>query len=682
MAHEYTRRALLRAGPPAAATAALMAGALDRALATPAGKGSGTLMDVDHIVILMQENRSFDHYFGTLAGVRGFADPHPAVLPDGQPVWRQPDGQGGVVAPFRFDVQNSTFPIMRSLDHSWRTGHAAWNQGRYDGWVAAKGGLTMGYLTREDIPYHHALADAFTVCDGYFASLQGPTCPNRLYLTTGSVDHHGRGGGPVTANVDITQRPDGVVFGRAWRTYSELLQEAGVSWRAYRQGEDAASDTDSDGGMNTHLAFAAFRDARPGDPLHDRGVAPRRLEQLKADVAAGELAQVSWIYPPRLFCEHPNWPPAYGAAYIARVLDALTTNPEVWSRTVFLVMYDENDGFFDHVPPPTPPLTRDQGLSTVPVDDERHPATGQPYGLGMRVPMLAMSPWSRGGWVCSEVFDHTSVIRFIERRFGVACPHISAWRRAVCGDLTSAFDFKQGQPGRPPGLPRTPVEAPLPDQARFRAFKASFDGKPAPVAERDAAAPPVEAGSRPLRPLGYDLAANARTAPDGAMEVVFRNDGRLGAAFIVIDRNQPDRPPRRYTVEAGKTLADRWTARSNSHHLIVHGPAGFLRAFEGLGDGVLDFVMTCTGSGDAILTAVNHGVERRGLTVRDGYTGAMLKLHAPPGGRGRRRFDLAKTAGWYDLTVAAQDQTHRFCGLARTDHAAVTDPALLRFRPL
>ena len=216
----------------------------------------------------------------------------------------------------------------------------------------------------------------FTVCDGYFASLLGPTCPNRLYFLTGSVDAAGKGGGPVVDNDNITQLPTGKVYGGGWSTYAERLQTAGISWQCYRQGDDPASDDDSDGGMNVLLAFDAFRRAGEGTPLYERGVRPRRLEQLKQDVIGERLPQVSWLFPPRLFCEHPNWPPAFGAEYIARVLDALTANTEVWSKTVFLIMYDENDGFFDHVVPPRPPLSRDHGLSTVPYDDEINAGDG------------------------------------------------------------------------------------------------------------------------------------------------------------------------------------------------------------------------------------------------------------------------------------------------------------------
>ena len=149
---------------------------------------------------------------------------------------------------------------------------------------------------------------------------------------------------------------------------------------------------------------------------------------------------------PEAYSEHPNWPANYGAWYVSQILDALTANPKVWSSTVFILMFDENDGFFDHMVPPMPPTTRAQGLSTVETTHEIFPGNKDypsgPYGLGVRVPMIVVSPWSKGGWVNSQVFDHTSLIRFVEQRFGVAEPNITPWRRAVAGDLTSVFDFK------------------------------------------------------------------------------------------------------------------------------------------------------------------------------------------------------------------------------------------------
>src|SRR5260370_15806516 len=171
---------------------------------------------------------------------------------------------------------------------------------------------------------------------------------------------------------------------------------------------------------------------------------------LKQDVSSGNLPQVSWLVAPESYTEHPNWPANYGAWYVSQVLDILTANPDVWSKTAFFLMYDENDGFFDHVPPPVPPMSRAQGISTVDTTNEIFPGSSDypagPYGLGQRVPMIVISPWSKGGYVSSEVFDHTSLIRFIETRFGQNNPalkenNITQRRRAVTGDLTSAFNF-------------------------------------------------------------------------------------------------------------------------------------------------------------------------------------------------------------------------------------------------
>lgn len=574
-----SRREFLKLGAGAAVAGALFRDALAQAAAIPADVRTGTLMDVDHIVVLMQENRSFDHYFGVLRGVNGFADPHPMPLASGEPIWRQPDGKGGVVAPFRFDSRDTSFPIMKSLKHDRASGWAAVNGGRHDRWVKAKGPLTMGYLTRADIPYHFALADAFTVCDAYFSSLLGPTCPNRLFMMTGGIDPEGRGGGPVVDNDNITQVPDGHrIYDRTWVTYPERLQAAGVRWQTYRQGDNPLSDDDSDGGMNLLPAFRAFREAPFGSPLHARGIAPRRLDQLKRDVQAGELAQVSWIFPPRNFCEHPRFPPAYGVEFIARVLEALTSNPKVWSRTAFILTYDENDGFFDHVPPPMPPHGG-RGASTVRTDDEIYPGDGLPYGLGMRVPTLVISPWSRGGFVCSEVFDHTSLIRFMEARFGVREPNISQWRRTLCGDLTSAFDFTSANPRVEDPLRMADALSALPDQAAFEAFKTRYKTKPKPVAPAAASPPRVETGDRPKRPSPYHLSAALRRA-GGEVTLELVNDSAVGAAFQVIDLTAPQEAAAWFTVGPQARLIQAVPPRRGRLALRIAGPAGFVRTLE------------------------------------------------------------------------------------------------------
>ena len=150
------------------------------------------------------------------------------------------------------------------------------------------------------------------------------------------------------------------------------------------------------------------------------------MDIFRDDVRRGRLPKVSWIVAPEAYCEHPNWEPDFGSWYVSQVIDILASNPEVWSKMALFITYDEEGGFFDHMVPPTPPQSRAQGRSTVETTNEifagdaDHPA--RPYGLGIRVPMLVVSPWSRGGWVNSQLFDHTSLIRFLEARFAAPPP--------------------------------------------------------------------------------------------------------------------------------------------------------------------------------------------------------------------------------------------------------------------
>jgi len=440
----------------AAATAAA-------ALPTPAEAAApARLNDIDHVIVLMKENRSFDHYFGTLAGVRGFDDASALRLPNGNPVFMQPDRDhpDGFVLPFRLDTRRTSAQRLRDLNHSWGAQHGCIAGGRMEGFARVHrsiegdaGALTMGYLVREDLPLYYALADAFTVCDAYHAGVIGPTDPNRYYMWSGWVGNDGKGGGPEIENF---------VRGYSWTTYPERLQKAGVSWKIYQDEGNGLDATGAWGntllnpyignyGDNALLYFDAYRNAQPGDPLYDNartgtqakntpdGEPAPFFDILRSDVQNGTLPQVSWIVAPEAFSEHPNWPANYGAWYVAKVLDALTSDPDVWAKTVLFLTYDENDGFFDHRVPPYPNVGGLNGRSTVSTANElytgTHGVTG-PYGLGVRVPMTVISPWSVGGWVCSETFDHTSLIRFMETRFGVAEPNITPWRRTVCGDLT------------------------------------------------------------------------------------------------------------------------------------------------------------------------------------------------------------------------------------------------------
>ncbi|MET7442297.1 phosphocholine-specific phospholipase C [Streptomyces sp. NPDC005496] len=675
------RRFLQLAGGTAAFTA--LSDSIAKAASIPAGHRSGTIADVEHIVVLMQENRSFDHYFGSLRGVRGFGDPRVATTSGKKPVWYQSDGTKDVL-PFRPDADDLGLQFIQDLPHGWNDGQAAFNRGKYDKWVPNKSSTTMAYLTREDIPFHYALADSFTVCDAYHCSFIGSTDPNRYYMWTGYTGNDGKGGGPVLGNDEV---------GYDWTTYPERLEKAGVSWKIYQDVGDGLDANGSWGwiqdayrgnyGDNSLLYFNQYRNARPGDPLYDKartGTDARKgegfFDQLKADVKGGKLPQISWIVAPEAFTEHPNWPANYGAWYISQVLDALTSDPEVWSRTALFITYDENDGFFDHVVPPFPPQNADQGKSTVDVGpdlyqgDARRPAG--PYGLGQRVPMIVVSPWSKGGYVCSETLDHTSIIRFMERRFGVHEPNISPWRRTVCGDLSSAFDFSR-KDARPVALPDTDGYEP-PDHERHP------DYVPTPPA--NPVLPKQERGSRPARPLKYaPLVDGSLDAATGRFTLAFASGAKAGAAFLVTSGNRTD-GPWSYTTEAGKTVSDTWNSAysGGSYDLTVHGPNGFLRTFRGPGKAAGPEVTARHAGDDLELAFTNKGSKAVTLRLGDGYGGRARTFHVRAGATVRHTVDLRASRRWYDLSVTSEADPaylRRFAGHVENGRPGVSDPALV-----
>ncbi|GHJ41095.1 phosphocholine-specific phospholipase C [Streptomyces sp. TS71-3] len=679
------RRFMQLAGGTAGATALTsLSASIARAADIPANRRTGSIRDVEHVVVLMQENRSFDHYFGTLRGVRGFGDPRPVTLPSGKPVWYQSDGSKDVL-PFRPDADNLGLQFIQDLAHGWNDTHAAVNQGKYDKWIPAKSSTTMAYLTREDIPFHYALADSFTICDSYHCSFLGSTDPNRYYMWTGYTGNDGKGGGPVLGNDEA---------GYSWTTYPERLEQAGVSWKIYQDIGDGLDAAGSWGwiedayrgnyGDNSLLYFDQYRNAAPGDPLYDKartGTNARAgdglFDVLKADVKAGKLPQVSWIAAPEAFTEHPNWPANYGAWYVSQVLDALTSDPDVWSKTVLLLTYDENDGFFDHVVPPYPAASKDQGGSTVDVGPDVYTPTGSStsvagtYGLGQRVPMLVVSPWSKGGRVCSEVFDHTSIIRFIEKRFGVHEPNVSPWRRTVCGDLTSAFDFS-GKDTRFPALPATDGYQP-PDGDRHD------DYVPTPPA--DPALPRQERGLRPALPLPYDLAADAGAQAADTLRIDFASHGEAGAQFYVTSTALTG-GPWTYTVDAGKKLSGglHIAAADGAYDASVHGPNGFVRQFAGHAGQGPEVTARHTKHGQVELELTNHGTATVKLTVRDGYGKehpASYQLR--PGASAVHTARTSSVHGWYDLSVtSSRDDAflRRLAGHVETGEVSTSDPAI------
>jgi phospholipase C len=426
----------------------------------PAGSDLGA---IEHVVFLMQENRSFDHYFGSYPGVRGFDD-HPAgnlgafSQPYAANATRSPVGRQ---LPFRLEVASDQGECTHDLSHDWLPQHLCRGDGSMDAFVSthtspqlegpANGVLTMGYYTRSDLPYHYALADAFTICDGYHCSIMGPTHPNRLMSISGTIDPAGTHGGPVL----ITNPSPDARFSVDWTTMPEVLEDAGVSWKVYTPPGPAFRVSSPEVLYVSDAILPYFSQySDPNSPLYQKAFNPTFPDTFTQDVRAGTLPKVSWIIPPLGYDEHPPAPPALGAWFIDQVLQTLTSNENVWSKTVLFVMYDENDGFFDHVAPPVaPPGTLGEYLTVQPLPADAQGVAG-PLGLGFRVPMIVVSPFSRGGYVSSETFDHTSQLRFLEERFGVKAPNISAWRRSTVGNLVGTLRMGSAQTS-PPVLPST-----------------------------------------------------------------------------------------------------------------------------------------------------------------------------------------------------------------------------------
>ncbi len=499
---------------------------------------TGTIQDVKHVVIFIQENRSFDEYFGALHGVQGFSDHNALVFQNGATDFYQPQGIGFVL-PFHSPTQ-----CLNDVAHDWITGHAAWDLAKWDKWVLAKGTTALTYHTRNDLGYYYALADAYTVCDSFFCSVLGPTNPNRLYCMTGMIDPNGTGGGPVIDNNEP---------GFSWTTYPERLQNAGVSWNVYQQ-----TDNFDD---NALAWFVQYRNAHPGNPLYDRGMATVAdfVSAFRADVTNNTLPKVSWLIAPTALSEHPPFSPANGAELTQRLLQALTLNPAVFNSTVFILTYDENGGFFDHVPPPIPPLgTADEFV------------LGLPIGLGARVPTIIVSPWTRGGYVCSQVFDHTSVLRFLEKWTGVMEPNISAWRRNVCGDLTSAFDFAHPNTNFPSFPAVVRIDCPV------------ASDPPVPSQQ----IPPVqESGSLEVRRSPYQLTASSSAdCLLGRFYITLTNAGTATAHLAIYPNAFRSDGPWQYDVSPDAALTDFFSAAlfgGGKYDLTAYGPNGFQRRFAG-----------------------------------------------------------------------------------------------------
>ncbi|MCU1361052.1 MAG: Non-hemolytic phospholipase [Ilumatobacteraceae bacterium] len=418
----------------------------------------GSLADIEHFVILFQENRSFDHYFGTRPGVAGFAS-----TPEGKNYRNDFSGHpDGYLLPYHTDSTVTSAQCGPDPDHSWAAQHGARNNGTNDGFASSMGAHALGYFNRVDIPYYWALADQFTLCDHYFCSVTGPTNPNRHMAMTGTIDPAGLGGGPATDNSGTSY---------TWQTYPERLQQAGITWRVYHEVDDYDD--------NNLKFFAQFQGLSTGNPLYDNALVNLPADAFELDAAAGNLPQVSWLVAPTVISEHPPWAPSVGENFTASKIAAVMANPALWAKTAFILSYDENGGFFDHMPAPTADRgTADEYVNAVPL------------GMGFRVPTMVVSPWTRradggdgatGARVSTTVFDHTSILRLLETRFGVEAPLISQWRRDNSGDLSDVFDFTTYDDS----VPTLPVTA---DRAAQYAVDVCGDLPPATVPDVQAPA--------------------------------------------------------------------------------------------------------------------------------------------------------------------------------------------------
>jgi phospholipase C len=618
-----------------------------------------------------------------------------------QDIFHQPDplrADGGFLLPWRVDTSKVDGQDLGGTPHDWNSTHAAWNNGLWSPFPPFKSALSMSYFGASDIPFQRALAQAFTVCDNNFCSVLGPTSPNRLYLMTGTIDPDGQHGGPCAAN------PNDYVPVFSWTTYPERLQEAGISWQVYANDEVGDGNFPNDAfvgdfGDNMLWLFQQYHAALASkDPkvhqLAERaslhvGWKPNAglgknvnhvLSQFIADCQANTLPAVSWIVGPYAYTEHPVARPVDGAAYMQGVLNAVWANPKLAASTVVIINYDENDGFFDHIPPPTaPPGTPGEFLPAFQPGFRGSPqpfGPPVPIGLGVRVPMIVVSPWSHGGWVNSQVFDHTSVLRFLEVWTGVHEPNISAWRRAICGDLTSCFDFE---------APRFSVPM-LPDTAKLRLQADQTESKlpPAtPPLPGQQTVPVQDGGTGLARPLPYqplaDLVLNG-----GQLVAHMSNHGTAALQLSVFAHHPLGETAQRFDLHAGgsATASVAPDALTGAYDVWIHGPNGFVRHASGS-------VLTEAGVEAELGLVGDREDPQLKLTLRN-VSAQTQTVHVTGLHHSADRFELephdvevlplnplANNHGWYDLVVSVVGQPHYtrlFAGHLENGEASRTEP--------
>ena len=826
---EFLKKAALLSG--VAGLPGFIPSSIERAFKINPAQGT-TYLDAEHVVILMQENRSFDHCYGSLQGVRGFGDPRAMRLPNNNSVFLQTNSKGETFAPFRLNIKDTNATWMGSLPHGWTDQTDVRNNGRCDQWLEAKKSghkdyrnmpLTLGYYNREDLPFYYALADAFTICDQNFCSSLTGTTPNRLYLWTGKIRED------ANAQARVRNEETDYCCEASWKTFPERLEENNISWRIYQnevsvgvglEGEEDAwllNFTDNPiewfsqyqirfasghmkylpkhietlrakiqegetklktlpegsddfiqlngriekGKQELELSIQALEKYTPENydklsarekALHEKAFTTNArdphyhelttlkykdgnterevkipkgdvLYQFREDVKNGKLPTVSWLVAPENFSDHPG-APWYGAWYLSEAMDILTKNPDVWSKTIFILCYDENDGYFDHVPPFVPPVPDHEGTGLVSANIDLHTeyvplerdlqrkpekyARGGPIGLGYRVPLVIASPWSRGGAVCSQVFDHTSILQFLEKFLSnktgkkIEESNISDWRRAVCGDLTSVF---RPYIGEKISLPKSLSREAFVESIHKAQFKKNPSGyhvltkEEIDLANRQPAnsiIPKQEKGTRPSRALPYELYANGNLTADRQSFQI-----ELTAANNIFGRRSAGSPfhvfgygakfsHRSYAVNAGDTLKDLWAKNqfeNGTYHFHVSGPNGFFREFKGsAGDPPIE--VSCryeskikgelTGNIELVIT--NKGKDSITAEIKDNSYNQDGQSKIITGGASEKlTVNLGKSFGWYDTSVLVKGKPgfeKRFAGRVETGDEKVSDPAI------
>lgn len=840
---EFLKKAAMFSGT--AGLLQLLPPAIQKAMAINPAAGS-TFLDAEHIVFLMQENRSFDHMFGTLQGVRGFNDPRAVTLPSNNLVWLQTNGAGDTYPPFHLDIKNTKATWMGSLPHNRQSEVDASNGGKHDNWLEATSGSssrrnyspgTLGFYNREDLPFYFALADAFTICDQHFCSALSGTTPNRCYFWSGTIREEQK-----EDSFAQVRNEDWDWSTAHWKTYPERLEEHGVSWKVYQNdvSVDSVYEDEEESWLSNFtdnpLEFFAQYNIRyskryinalarkalllpqeikalqdkmkflpdnkkvkkamadelkqkenelaavkelqvkftpenfdqlsakekalfekaftvnSGDPDYrtletlqydDDGI-KREIKipkgdvfhQFRKDVLAGNLPTVSWLVAPEKFSDHPSsaW---FGAWYVSEAMDILTKDPEVWKKTIFVLTYDENDGYYDHVPPFGAPHPDKKETGYAAGSSMEYIKASQEFaskkvraenvressiGLGYRVPMVIASPWTRGGWVNSQVFDHTSSLQFLEHflenktKKKITETNISQWRKNVCGNLSSVFRPYNGEVIPQPAFLQREEYVKTVHKALYKDVPKNFKKLTQQEIEQINIAPysspwmpKQEPGTRPSTALPYQLVVNGNyNLVTKAFDISFeaRNEvfgkAAAGSPFTVYAGNylQEKMQVLNYAAAAGEKINDTYGIENfeqGIYQLNIHGPNGFYRKFNGTAnDPAIE--ISCTYqqnklrskvlTGSVEIKIVNKDRQEITVDISDNAfssVGKTITLGAAgtKSGTAIHIFDTVKGQGWYDFSITVTENNvfeKRYAGRVETGKPGITDPVMGRVK--